>query len=75
MDSRRPRPYSPCAVLTSEACAQPKLMRKLYSSLFAVAATAAMAQSLPFNFESATAGMVGYDGATFTIVPNPSTTG
>jgi hypothetical protein len=50
-------------------------MRKLYSSLFAIAATAAMAQSLPFNFESATAGMVGYDGATFTIVPNPSTTG
>lgn len=34
-----------------------------------------MAQSLPFNFESATAGMVGYDGATFTIVPNPSTSG
>lgn len=50
-------------------------MRKLYSSLFAIAATAAMAQSLPFNFESATAGMVGYDGATFTIVPNPSATG
>ena len=50
-------------------------MRKLYSSLFAIAATAAMAQSLPFNFESATPGMVGYDGATFTIVPNPSTSG
>ena len=75
VDSRRPRPYSNCAVLNTEARAQPKLMRKLYSSLFVIAATAAMAQSLPFNFESATAGMVGYDGATFTIVPNPSTTG
>jgi hypothetical protein len=50
-------------------------MRKLYTSLFAVAVTGAMAQSLPFDFESATAGMQGYDGATFTIVPNPSLVG
>jgi hypothetical protein len=50
-------------------------MRKLYTSLFAVAVTGAMAQTLPFDFESATAGMQGYDGATFAIVPNPSLVG
>ena len=33
------------------------------------------AQSLPFDFESTTSGMLGYDGATFSIVSNPSTTG
>ena len=60
---------------TNELCAQFHLMRKLYTSLFAVAVTGAMAQTLPFDFESATAGMQGYDGATFTIVPNPSLVG
>ena len=60
---------------TNELCAQFHLMRTLYTSLFAVAVTGAMAQTLPFDFESATAGMQGYDGATFTIVPNPSLVG
>ena len=32
-------------------------------------------QSLPFDFESTTSGMTGYDGATFTIVSNPDTNG
>ena len=32
-------------------------------------------QTLPFDFESATPGMTGYDNATFTIVSNPSQTG
>ena len=33
------------------------------------------AQALPFDFESSTSGMVGYDGASFTIVANPSSVG
>lgn len=32
-------------------------------------------QSFPFDFESTTSGMSGYDGASFTIVSNPNTTG
>jgi len=50
-------------------------MHKILTSLFALAAVAATAQTLPFNFESAMPGMQGYDGATFTIVPNPSAVG
>ena len=50
-------------------------MHKILTSLLALAAVAATAQTLPFTFESATPGMQGYDGATFTIVPNPSAVG
>ena len=50
-------------------------MHKILTSLFALAAVAVTAQTLPFTFESATPGMQGYDGATFTIVPNPSAVG
>ena len=47
---------------------------KLITLLMAVSLVAT-AQSFPFDFESSTAGMVGYDGASFTIVSNPSTVG
>jgi len=50
-------------------------MKKLLCYLFLASTSALWAQTLPFNFESATAGMVGYDNATFTIVSNPSSTG
>ncbi len=50
-------------------------MKHVLTSLLVLGAIAGSAQTLPFNFESATPGMVGYDNATFTIVSNPSTTG
>ena len=50
-------------------------MKKLLGSLLMALTTVGWAQSLPFDFESTTSGMLGYDGATFTIVSNPSTTG
>jgi hypothetical protein len=50
-------------------------MKHFLTSVLVLVALAGSAQTLPFNFESATAGMVGYDNATFTIVSNPNTTG
>ena len=50
-------------------------MNKFLASLLTASLSVGFAQTLPFNFESATAGMQGYDGATFTIVPNPSLVG
>lgn len=50
-------------------------MKRLLSALLIVGSTSAWSQSLPFDFESATSGMAGYDNASFTIVNNPSTTG
>lgn len=50
-------------------------MNKLLASLLTASLSVGFAQTLPFNFESATAGMQGYDGATFTIVTNPSLVG
>ena len=50
-------------------------MRTNLFSLFMFAALSGYAQSFPFDFETNTSGMLGYDGATFTIVPNPSNTG
>ena len=50
-------------------------MNKLLASLLTASLSVGFAQTLPFDFESATAGMQGYDGATFTIVPNPSLVG
>jgi len=51
-------------------------MKKYFlSALLTVGFFSAWSQSLPFDFESATSGMVGYDNATFTIVNNPSTSG
>ncbi len=52
-----------------------KKMNKLLASLLTASLSVGFAQTLPFDFESATAGMQGYDGATFTIVPNPSLVG
>ena len=43
--------------------------------MFMFASTFGWAQSLPFDFESATSGMQGYDGASFAIVSNPSSVG
>ena len=43
--------------------------------MFMFASTFVWAQSLPFDFESATSGMQGYDGASFAIVSNPSSVG
>ena len=40
-----------------------------------LASTFGWAQSLPFDFESTTSGMQGYDGASFAIVSNPSSLG
>ena len=50
-------------------------MKHFITALLITGSTAAWSQSLPFDFESATSGMVGYDNATFTIVNNPSTSG
>ncbi|MDE0987030.1 MAG: hypothetical protein OSA02_05845, partial [Schleiferiaceae bacterium] len=50
-------------------------MKKLIFSMFMFASTFGWAQSLPFDFESATSGMQGYDGASFAIVSNPSSVG
>ena len=50
-------------------------MKHFLTALFIAGSTAAWSQSLRFDFESATSGMVGYDNATFTIVNNPSTSG
>ena len=50
-------------------------MKHFLTALFIAGSTAGWSQSLPFDFESATSGMVGYDNATFTIVNNPSTSG
>ena len=51
------------------------MSKHLCTGLFALCFSSLFAQSLPFDFESATAGMVGYDNATFTIVSNPSAMG
>ena len=50
-------------------------MRKIMITLLMAASVALSAQALPFDFESSTSGMVGYDGASFTIVANPSSVG
>lgn len=50
-------------------------MKNSIAALLITCSAAAMAQSLPFDFESTTSGMLGYDGATFNIVANPDTTG
>ena len=50
-------------------------MKHFLTALFIAGSTTAWSQSLPFDFESATSGMVGYDNATFTIVNNPNTSG
>ena len=50
-------------------------MKHFLTTLFFVIASVSWGQTLPFDFESATSGMTGYDGATFTIVNNPDTTG
>jgi len=50
-------------------------MKHFLTALFIAGSTTAWSQSLPFDFESATSGMVGYDNATFAIVNNPSTSG
>ena len=51
------------------------LMKHLLTVLFAATTSLSWGQTLPFDFESATSGMTGYDGATFTIVDNPDTSG
>ena len=50
-------------------------MKNFLTTLFLAIIALSWSQSLPFDFESATSGMVGYDNATFTIVNNPSATG
>ncbi len=50
-------------------------MKQYMTTLLLAASTIMLGQSLPFDFESPTSGMQGYDGATFDIVANPSTTG
>ena len=50
-------------------------MKKIMITLLMAASVALSAQALPFDFESSTSGMVGYDGASFTIVANPSSVG
>jgi hypothetical protein len=50
-------------------------MKKIMITLLMAASIALSAQALPFDFESSTSGMVGYDGASFTIVANPSSVG
>ena len=50
-------------------------MKKIMITLLMAASVALSAQALPFDFESSTSGMVGYDGASFTIVANPSSAG
>ena len=51
------------------------MKKYLLSALLTVGSFLGYSQSLPFDFESATSGMTGYDGATFTIVNNPDTAG
>ena len=50
-------------------------MKKIMITILMAASVALSAQALPFDFESSTSGMVGYDGASFTIVANPSSVG
>ena len=50
-------------------------MKHFLTILFVTTASVSWGQTLPFDFESATSGMTGYDGATFTIVNNPDTAG
>ncbi|NCF53051.1 MAG: T9SS type A sorting domain-containing protein [Bacteroidetes bacterium] len=50
-------------------------MKKIMITLLMASSVALTAQALPFDFESSTSGMVGYDGASFTIVANPSSVG
>lgn len=50
-------------------------MKHFLTILFITTASVSWGQTLPFDFESATSGMTGYDGATFTIVNNPDTAG
>jgi len=50
-------------------------MKSFALFLFAAAVTAGYAQTFPLTFESATPGMLGYDNANFSIVPNPSLIG
>ena len=50
-------------------------MKRSLSILFIFSFSVVFSQSLPFDFESATSGMIGYDNATFTIVNNPNSSG
>ena len=50
-------------------------MKHFLTTLFLAFTSVSWGQTLPFDFESATSGMTGYDGATFTIVNNPDTAG
>ena len=50
-------------------------MKKIMITLLMASSVVLSAQALPFDFESSTSGMVGYDGASFTIVANPSSIG
>lgn len=50
-------------------------MKKIMITLLMASSVTLSAQALPFDFESSTSGMVGYDGASFTIVANPSSVG
>lgn len=50
-------------------------MKKIIFSVLMLASTVVWSQALPFDFESTTSGMQGYDGASFTIVSNPSSVG
>jgi hypothetical protein len=50
-------------------------MKTTFFAFFMIVALSSFGQSFPFDFENNTPGMLGYDGATFTIVPNPNSTG
>ena len=50
-------------------------MKQILTALLLTTSTLSSGQALPFDFESTTLGMTGYDGATFTIVNNPDTAG
>jgi len=50
-------------------------MKTSFISFLMLAAFSSFGQSFPFDFENNTPGMIGYDGATFTIVPNPNSSG
>ena len=50
-------------------------MKTTFFAFFIMVALSSFGQSFPFDFENNTPGMLGYDGATFTIVPNPNSTG
>ena len=50
-------------------------MKNYMTTLLMAVSMAAFGQSFPLDFESTTAGMQGYDGATFQIVSNPQSTG